>query len=137
MKKIFKEYIIITIGCIIASAGTGLFLLPNKLSSGGFAGVATIFYYLLQIPMGTTIIVLNIPLFIMSYFRAGKSFLIKSIYATFLYSEFIDIFSSKMAFTDDRFLDAIYGGILIGIGLGLVFRGNASTGRYRFNGTNN
>ena len=69
MKKKFKEYLLITIGCVIAAAGTALFLLPNKLSSGGFSGIATIFYYFLEIPMGTTIILLNIPLFIISYFK--------------------------------------------------------------------
>ena len=128
MKKKFKEYLLITIGCVIAAAGTALFLLPNKLSSGGFSGIATIFYYFLEIPMGTTIILLNIPLFIISYFKIGKNFLIKSIYATVLYSEIIDLFSKMNTFTEDRFLDSIYGGVLIGIGLSLVFKGRASTG---------
>lgn len=128
MKKKIKEYLMITIGCIIAAAGTALFLLPNRLSSGGFAGIATIFYYFLNIPMGTTIILLNIPLFIISYFRIGKTFLAKSIYATLLYSETIDLFSKISTFTDDRFLDSIYGGVIIGIGLSLVFKAKASTG---------
>lgn len=128
MKKIIKEYLLITIGCIIAAAGTALFLLPNRLSSGGFSGIATIFYYFFKIPMGTTIIILNVPLFIISYFRIGKEFLIKSIYGTVLYSEVIDLFSKMDTFTDDRFLDSIYGGVIIGIGLSLVFRAKASTG---------
>lgn len=128
MKKIFKEYLLITIGCIIAAVGTALFLLPNRLSSGGFSGIATIFYYFLEIPMGTTIILLNIPLFIVSYFKIGRAFLVKSIYATILYSEVIDLFSKMNTFTEDKFLDSIYGGVLIGIGLSLVFKGKASTG---------
>lgn len=128
MKRKINEFILITIGCITAGAGTALFLLPNKLSSGGFAGIATILYYFFNIPMGLSIIVMNIPLFIISYFRSGKGFLIKSIYATFLYSEIIDAFSKITAFTEDRFLDSIYGGILIGLGLGLVFKARASTG---------
>lgn len=128
MKKKIRDIILITVGCIIAGIGTALFLLPNRLSSGGFAGIATILYYLFGIPMGNTIIILNIPLFILSYFRAGKTFLLKSIYATFLYSIAIDILSKITTFTDDRFLDCIYGGILIGIGLGLVFKAKASTG---------
>lgn len=128
MKKKIRDIILITVGCIVAGIGTALFLLPNRLSSGGFAGIATILYYLFGIPMGNTIIILNIPLFILSYFRAGKTFLLKSIYATFLYSIAIDILSKITTFTDDRFLDCIYGGILIGIGLGLVFKAKASTG---------
>lgn len=128
MKNKIKDYILITIGCIVAGIGTALFLLPNRLSSGGFAGIATILYYFFNIPMGTTIIVMNIPLFIISYFRLGKEFLLKGIYATLLYSKMIDLFSMITTFTDDRFLDSIYGGILIGIGLGLVFKAKASTG---------
>ncbi len=54
--------------------GTSLFLLPNQLSSGGFAGVATILYYLLKIPMGTTILACNIPIFLLAGHRLGKSF---------------------------------------------------------------
>lgn len=128
MKNKIKDYILITIGCIVAGIGTALFLLPNRLSSGGFAGIATILYYFFNIPMGTTIIVMNIPLFIISYFRLGKEFLLKGIYATLLYSKMIDLFSMITTFTDDRFLDSIYGGILIGIGLGLVFKAKTSTG---------
>ena len=115
MREKVKDFILITVGCVVAGVGTALFLLPNKLSSGGFAGIATIFYYFLKIPMGTSIIVMNIPLFIISYFRSGKGFLIKSIYATFLYSEMIDVLSQIETFTEDKFLDSIYGGILIGI----------------------
>lgn len=128
MKKMLRDFILITVGCVVAGIGTALFLLPNRLSSGGFAGIATIFYYFFNIPMGTTIILMNIPLFVISYFKLGKNFLIKGIYATFLYSKMIDFLSQISTFTDDRFLDSIYGGILIGIGLGLVFKAKATTG---------
>ena len=128
MREKIKDFILITVGCVIAGVGTALFLLPNKLSSGGFAGIGTILYYFAKIPMGLSIIVMNIPLFIISYFRSGKGFLLKSIYATILYSEMIDVLSQIETFTTDKFLDCIYGGILIGIGLGLVFKARASTG---------
>ena len=63
-KQILKEMIETILGALIMAAGVSLFLLPNQLSSGGIAGVATIFYYLLNIPMGTVIIAINIPLFL-------------------------------------------------------------------------
>lgn len=69
MKKIFKEYGLIVLGCLIMAFGTGTFLLPNKLSTGGFTGIATIFYYYFNISMSTSIIILNLPLFVVSYFR--------------------------------------------------------------------
>lgn len=128
MKKIIRDYSLIIVGCVIASIGTACFLLPNKLSSGGFSGVATILYYYLKVPMGTTIILLNIPLFIISYFRSGKEFILKSVFATFFYSKAIDFFSNINTIVDDKFLDSIYGGVLIGIGLAIVFKAKASTG---------
>ncbi len=62
------------VGAFFMAVGTALFLLPNQLSSGGFAGVATIFYYLLKVPMGTTIMLLNIPLFILAIYKLRKKF---------------------------------------------------------------
>lgn len=126
--KFFYEGILIVIGCMLAAFGTSEFLLPNHLSSGGFAGIATIIYYLFNIQMGTTILILNIPLFIIGYFKLGKSFIIKTIIATILYSKFIDIFENFNVFTTDRLLACLYGGILVGIGLAFVLKSNSSTG---------
>lgn len=122
------ELFLIVIGCLMASFGTAVFLLPNQLSSGGFAGIATVIYYLFKIQMGTTILVLNIPLFIIGYFKLGRSFIIKTIIATILYSKFIDLFENFNLFTEDRLLACLYGGILVGIGLALVLKTNTSTG---------
>ena len=69
IKKWGKEGIYMVIGCAIMAMGTALFLLPNKLSSGGFTGIATIIYYLSQMPLGATMVIINIPLFIMAFVR--------------------------------------------------------------------
>ena len=123
----FYELIFIIIGCSLAGFGVSNFLLPNQLSSGGFAGIATVFYYLFDIPMGTIIIIMNIPIFIWGYLKTGKDFILKTICATMLYSFFIDLFENIL-FIEDKFLSCIYGGGLIGGGLALVFKSNASTG---------
>jgi uncharacterized membrane-anchored protein YitT (DUF2179 family) len=68
-KKIIVELTGTIVGAFFMAIGTSLFLLPNQLSSGGFAGVATIFYYLLRVPMGTTIMILNVPLFILAIYK--------------------------------------------------------------------
>ncbi len=128
MKAFFKDVIISLIGCLIAAFGTACFLLPNQLSSGGFAGIATILYYFLGWQMGTTIILMNIPLFIISYFKVGKDFFFKSLISTFAFSKFIDYMEQFKVIENDKFLASIYGGILIGIGLALVFKGKSSTG---------
>lgn len=122
------EIIIIIIGCMFASFGTSCFLLPNRLSSGGFSGIATIFYYIFNIQMGTTILFLNIPLFIWAYFKNGWRFTVKTIFATILYSKYIDFFEIIHMDLSDNLLASIYGGIFVGIGLALVFKTNTSTG---------
>ena len=127
MKKIM-DYIFIISGCILAGFGTSCFLLPNQLSSGGFSGVATIIYYFYKINMGTIIIILNIPFFIIGYFKLGKNFTIKTVFGTFFYSIFIDMFNNIGPLVTDKFLSSIYGGIFIGTGLAFVFKANASTG---------
>ena len=108
--------------------GTSLFLLPNQLSSGGFAGISTILYYLFKLPLGTTMFFLNIPLLIWAFFKISKELFFKSIIGTIVLAVFIDLLDTVKAFTDDRLLACIYGGILNGIGTALVLRATASTG---------
>ena len=128
MKKTLKESIFIIVGCFLMAAGTSLFLLPNQLSSGGFTGIATITYYLFNIPVGTFTLLLNIPLFILTFIKVGKDVAIKGIAGTIILSIFIDLLDRVTPLTDDRFLACIYGGILSGIGTALVLKASASTG---------
>lgn len=107
---------------------TAQFLLPNQLSSGGFAGISTILYYLFKFPLGITILVLNIPLFVISFFRRGKGFFVKTIIGTVFLAIFLDLFEKFNPLTNDRFLACIYGGILIGIGTAINMKAQASTG---------
>ena len=120
IKKFLIECILTLLGSSIMAAGVSFFLLPNQLSSGGFSGIATITYYLLNFPMGTVIIALNIPLFLFSIYKLGKGFFVKSILGTVSLSVFIDFL--------DRFLACIYGGILTGLGSAIILKGNSSTG---------
>lgn len=126
--KFIKDLFFIIMGCLLAAIGTASFLLPCQLSSGGFSGIATIIYYFLNINMATTIMILNIPLFIVVYLKCGSKFIIKTIFATFLYSKLIDTFENIKIITDDRFLASVYGGIFIGSGLAFVLKANTSTG---------
>ena len=107
-KENIKEFLIDILGTLVGAflmaTATSLFLLPNQLSSGGFAGIATIAYYFLNIPMGTTILALNIPLFLFAGYKLGKSFFIKSMVGTISFSVFIDILDKLEPLTFDRFL---------------------------------
>jgi len=105
-----------------------MFLLPNQLSTGGFAGLGTIAYYLFNIPVGTSVFILNIPLFIISIWRNGKKFFIGAILGTASLSYFLNLFEGIAVPTTDRLLACIYGGILSGFGTAIILRAEASTG---------
>ena len=99
LKKYIFELAQIIAGTFIMAVGVSLFLLPNQLSSGGFTGIATILYYFLKLPMGISILALNIPLFILAFIKKGKSFVIRGILGTAFLSIFIDILDKYQALT--------------------------------------
>ncbi len=128
IKKMTIEILGTILGSFIMAIAVSLFLLPNQLSSGGIAGIATITYYLLNFPMGIMIIAINVPLFILAIFKIGKSFFFKSMIGTITLSVFIDFLDKLEPLTNDRFLACIYGGIIIGLGTALLLKVNSSTG---------
>ena len=128
IKEIILEILGSIIGALIMAIGVALFLLPNQLSSGGVAGIATITYYLLNIPMGMMILIINIPLFILAIFKIGKYFFVKTLIGTASLSFFIDILDKFEPLTNDRFLACVYGGIVLGIGTAILLKANSSTG---------
>ena len=132
MKIEIKQFLIEVLGTIIGSfimaISVSFFLLPNELSSGGFSGIATIFYYRLKIPMGITIASLNIPLFLMAGYKLGKRFFLKSLIGTISLSVFIDLLDKYKVVTNDKMLAAIYGGLLTGIGTAIILKSRSSTG---------
>lgn len=122
------DVIQIIIGTAIMSFGITAFLLPNKLSFGGITGIATIVYYIFGTPIGNVVLLCNVPLFILAFFKFGKKFCIKSLIGTVFLSLFLNIFENISAITYDRLLASIAGGIIVGIGTVVVFHANASTG---------
>lgn len=128
IRKHLVDIFYLILGCFIMAVGTSLFLLPNQLSSGGFSGVATIIYYLFNFPLGTVMIILNIPFFIWALFKVGKGLLFKSLAGTIILATFIDILDQVPALTNDRFLACVYGGVCIGLGMALVLKSGSSTG---------
>ena len=128
INKFFLEMLGTIIGSFFMAIGVSLFLLPNQLSSGGISGIATISYYLFSFPMGITIIIINIPLFVFAIFKVGKSFFIKSVIGTIFLSFFIDYLDKFQALTNDNLLASIYGGIILGIGTAIILKSHSSTG---------
>ena len=128
IKKTAMSLIQTIIGTLLMAISVDLFLLPNQLSVGGFSGIGTIGYYLFSIPVGTTTLILNIPLFIIALIKNGKKFFLDSLVGTISLSLFLNIFENVNSITHSGFLACIYGGILSGIGTSIVLKANASTG---------
>lgn len=107
-----KEYIYTTIGAFLMALGIVVFLLPCRLSSGGFSGITTILYYLYDFKIGTTTILMNLPLFVIAYFKVGKKFFSKAIYGTIVFSLILNILESLLkdipVLTEDKLLASIY-----------------------------
>lgn len=118
----------IIIGCAIMAAGIELFLVPNQLSTGGFSGIATIGYYMFGFPVGTVMLIINIPLFCFAYFRVGKKFFAKALIGTAVLSLLLNVFANFDPITLDRFLAFLYGSVVVGIGTAIVLKANGSTG---------
>lgn len=127
-KEFSLDLLKMTIGTLIMAIGIEQFLLPNQLSTGGFSGIGTVIYYTMGISVGTTMLVLNIPLFIIAYFKVGKKFFINAVIGTFLLSYFLNIFQHIDSVTDDRVLACLYGSVIVGIGTAIVLKANGSTG---------
>lgn len=124
MKKIFA----VILGCAIATFGLNCFLIPNSIAPGGFSGIGILINTALGLPVGITLVVLNIPLFIAAFKMLGKGFVLFSLFATGLYSVLIDAFAFLPTLTIDPVLASVYGGICVGIGYGIILKYGATTG---------
>ncbi|WP_406565545.1 YitT family protein [Cytobacillus luteolus] len=126
--QLLKEYIYILIGSAIVGIGFNLFLLPNRVASGGVSGISTIFDSLFGWEPAFVQWAFNIPLFIAGVIFLGRQYGIKTLIGT-LFLPFVVFLTRDMEpATLDPLLGALFGGVVVGIGLGLAFRGNASTG---------
>lgn len=128
IKKFLINLIQTLFGTALMAIAVDLFLLPNQLSVGGFSGIGTIGYFLFNLPVGTTVLVLNIPLFILALIKNGKKFFLDSLIGTISLSVFLNLFENINIVTHSGFLACIYGGVLSGIGTSIVLNANASTG---------
>lgn len=127
-KQRIIEKMQIILGTSITAFSTSMVLLPNKISTGGFSGIGTAIYYYFHFPIGTVVLFLNIPIFIITYIKIDKKVFFNSILGTLLLSTFLNIFQHLEPLTEDRFLACIYGGIISGIGSAITLKANASTG---------
>lgn len=128
--KLLEDYGIITISCLLYAFSFNCFFQPNSLAMGGFTGFAQVLSRLIPgLPVGTTVFVMNVPLMIIGIKKQGWSLLFTTVYAIFVSSLMIDTMAALITFpTMEPLLACLYGGVLMGISLGLMMLKNATTG---------
>ena len=128
--RILKDYAIITVSCLVYAFAFNCFFQTNDLAMGGFTGIAQVLHRLMPfLPVGITVFVMNVPLMIIGVKKEGWKLLFASVYAIFVSSLMIDGMDYLMDFpTMDPLLASIYGGVLMGVALGLMMLKSATTG---------
>ena len=126
------RYFKIFIGSLIAGLGYSTFIIPAKLLASGLSGIAVIVYYMLDLPIGLQLIIYNIPIVYIAYKVFGKLYAVDTIIGTVMLSVAIDAtsFIGDYHLVDDPFLASVFGGVLVGIGCGIVFRANSNGGGF-------
>jgi uncharacterized membrane-anchored protein YitT (DUF2179 family) len=128
MAKAVRKYAGITLGAVLTAIALNMFLIPNKVAAGGVSGLATVLHYLLGLPVGATMLALNIPLFIASVKVLGVKFGVRTLYGAAILSVAIDVTAPFIpVLTRDLLLSSLYGGVLSGVGMGLVFKFEGTT----------
>ncbi len=131
IKAIVFEYCGLAVGSVVMALSLVFFLIPAKIAPGGVSGLAIVLHYLFNLPVGMVMLVFNIPLFILGVKLLGKQFGPRTFFSFVLVSVVTDIFDKIMhvqAATTDPLLASIFGGVVLGIGLGIVFRFKGTTG---------
>lgn len=133
-----KDFLAINVGLISYAIGWAAFLLPYKMTTGGLTGMCAIFYYLTDIPIQLTFCIVNVVLILLALRELGYRFVIKTTYAIFMLSFFLDVAQNMMKNDKGQFMQilgpgqdsmaCVLGAILCGFGIGLVFVSNGSTG---------
>ena len=130
-KAELRNLIFILFGSAFLSLGMVGFLIPNKIATGGIAGLSIVFHYLFHLPTGLLLAIVNVPLLLVSVKYLGKKFAVRTMVAIGLIAIMVDFFAEVLKFpslSNNTLLATLYGGVSVGIGLGLIFKGDASAG---------
>lgn len=123
-----KKYVTIFLGTIFYAAGISLFLNPNDLAPGGVTGIAILLNRFIEVETGTLILLLNVPIILLGIWKFGWKFILSTIYTLCLISVLTNLMEYVGPLTEDRMLAAIVGAVLVGTGIGVVFKAGSTTG---------
>ncbi len=126
--KVLREYFFIALGSFILAFAINFFLVPIKISTGGVSGLATVIYYIFSLPLSITTLIINMTLFFFGYKTLKKDSVIKTVAGIVFLSAFLEITSKFSVYSDDILIASIFGGILVGVGVGITVLFGGSTG---------
>lgn len=126
--KYIKKYTVCCLGCLLMAIAINGFISPHGFVTGGFGGLAIAIHKIVDIPIGTLIIILNIPLFIWAYFSEGKEFIVDAVITTFILGIMTNICEFLPLLSDDILICALFGGVVEGLGVGICYRSRMSSG---------
>ena len=127
VKLTLLRIIWITLGTLIAAFSLECVLIPNDVIDGGIVGISIMANYLTKYPLGLFLIVLNLPFVVMAFQKFGKMFVFLMFYGLITLALFSEAFlHTKYVFTNDTLLAALFGGMILGMGVGIVLKSNAS-----------
>ncbi len=122
IKREIVRYIFLFIGSVLAATGLEIFLIPNNIIDGGIVGISIITSYLTKLPVSLFIIVFNIPFLFLGYKQIGKTFVFSSLFSVVSFSFWVSVFHPIPELTSDILLASVFGGIVLGIGVGIIIR---------------
>lgn len=124
--KLLRRTLFMTVGAALVSVGLEIFLVPNKIIDGGIVGISIISSALSGLPLGIFLLLLNLPFLVVGYKQIGKTFAISTLYSVLIMSVGTTLLHPVKPLTIDPLLAAVFGGIILGIGVGLVIRSGGS-----------
>jgi uncharacterized membrane-anchored protein YitT (DUF2179 family) len=126
-----RDYCLLTIGALVQAASMDLFLVPGKVASGGVSGLAQVLNHYTSWPIGMMVLVMNVPLFLVGWSHlGGRRFFIRTVFTVVLYSVSVDLgrLVVQVGPTQNPMLNALYGGVVGGLGMGITFLGQGTAG---------
>jgi len=117
-----QKYSFLFIGSIITAVGLEVFLIPNQIIDGGVVGISIMAAYLTGWPLGLILLALNLPFLYLGYMQIGKTFAVSTLFSIVSLAYWVNFFIPVPGFTSDLFLAAVFGGIIVGIGVGMIIR---------------
>ncbi|UUZ93280.1 YitT family protein [Paenibacillus sp. P25] len=124
--KLIKRAILLFMGAALVSVGLEIFLVPNNIIDGGIVGISIIGSHLTNLPIGLFLLVLNLPFLFLGYKQIGKTFALSTLYAVLIMSIGTQLLHPVQPLTLDPLLAAVFGGVILGIGVGMVIRSGGS-----------